>query len=288
VPLPTVTGAHRGEQALVAPHLTKFRANSVGSPIDEPVHTVTANSFIKRPGGSAPIGVVAAHLTKFSENSIGQCPGEPLHTVMAGAPRHGIVAAFLAQHNLGVVARDARDPISTVTSTGAQQAVVSAGLLHMKGSDRRMSGVEEPARTVTAGGWHQAEVRAFLMKYYSEGGQDQACTEPMHTVPTRDRFGLVMVEGEPYQIVDIGMRMLSTRELFRAQGFPEGYIIDRGVLPDGTEITLTKTASIRMCGNSVCPPIAEAIVRANYAAEEHKPVVDTFDLFGGTVPEVAA
>jgi DNA (cytosine-5)-methyltransferase 1 len=230
-PLRTITTAQRGEQALVAAHLTKFRANSVGTAMDAPVHTITANSFVTRPGGAAPVG---------------------------------IVAAFLAQHNLGVVARDAREPISTVTSTGAQQAVVSAGLLHMKGSDRRMSGPEEPARTVTAGGWHQAELRAFLMKYYGTGGQDQDCADPLHTASTRARFGLVLVEGEPYQIIDIGMRMLSVRELFRAQGFPDSYVIDRGILQDGREITLTKTAAIRMCGNSVCPPMAEALVRANY------------------------
>lgn len=316
VPMPTVTAAHRGEQAFVAPvlsyaqqggnsraadtpmhtitasrkdqntlvaaHLTKFRANSVGSGMDEPAHTVTANSFVKRPGGSAPVGIVAAHLQRQFGNSVGSETDAPVGTVTpGGGGKTAVVAAFLAQHNLGVVAREARDPLSTVTSTGAQQAVVSAGLLHMKGSDRRMSGADEPARTVTAGGWHQAEVRAFIQKYYGEGGQDQSCADPVHTVPTRDRFGLVMVEGEPYEIVDIGMRMLSPRELFRAQGFPDSYIIDRGVLPDGEEIALTKTASIRMCGNSVCPPLAEALVRANYTAEICEPDEDAFELFGG-------
>jgi DNA (cytosine-5)-methyltransferase 1 len=70
-----------------------------------------------------------------------------------------------------------------------------------------------------------------------------------------------MVAGEPYAIVDIGMRMLSPRELFRAQGFPNDYVIDRG----GDGRVLTKTAQVRMCGNSVCPPMAEAYVRANYS-----------------------
>jgi DNA (cytosine-5)-methyltransferase 1 len=207
---------------------------------------------------------------------------EPLRTITtAQRGEQALVAAFLAQHNLGVVARDARAPLSTVTSTGAQQAVVSAGLLQLKGSDRRMSRAKEPARTVTAGGCHQAEVRAFLTKYYGEGSQDQSCRDPLHTATTKARMGLVLVEGEPYEIVDIGMRMLSVRELFRAQGFPDSYIIDRGVLPDGFEIKLTKTAAIRMCGNSVCPPLAEALVRANYAAEIIAPQIDTFELFGG-------
>ena len=84
-----------------------------------------------------------------------------------------------------------------------------------------------------------------------------------HTIPTRDRFGLVTVEQQQYRIADIGMRMLEPRELYRAQGFPDTYIIDRGA--DGRP--LTKTAQVRMCGNSVCPPMARAIVAANYAEQ---------------------
>lgn len=118
---------------------------------------------------------------------------------------------------------------------------------------------DEPLHTVSAQGMHHAEVRAFLIKYYG-ADQDPQMLDPLHTVTTRDRFGLVMVKGEPYAIVDIGLRMLSPRELYRAQGFPDTYIIDRGA--DGRP--LTKTAQVRMCGNSVCPPLAKAIVAANY------------------------
>ncbi len=285
VTVPMNTATAKADQILVAAHLTKFRTNSVGSGMDEPVHTVTANSFVKRPGGSTPIGMAVAHLQRQFGNSVGSEADAPVGTVTpGGGGKTALVAAFLAQHNLGVVGRDARDPLSTVTSTGAQQAVVSAGLLHMKGSDRRMSGADEPARTITAGGWHQAEVRAFLTKYYGDGGQDQSCEDPMHTATTKARMSLVMVEGEPYEIVDIGMRMLSVRELFRAQGFPDDYIVDRGVDADGAEIRLTKTASIRMCGNSVCPPLARALVAANYAEEFVERREPEFTLFG----EVAA
>lgn len=68
------------------------------------------------------------------------------------------------------------------------------------------------------------------------------------------------MKGELYAIADIGMRMLQPRELYRAQGFPDSYVIDRGA--DGR--TLSKAAQVRMCGNSVCPPLAAALVRANY------------------------
>jgi DNA (cytosine-5)-methyltransferase 1 len=62
------------------------------------------------------------------------------------------------------------------------------------------------------------------------------------------------------------MRMLSPRELFRAQGFKDNYIIDRTA--DGN--TITKTDQVRMCGNSVCPPIAEALVKSNYSINKLK------------------
>ena len=106
-----------------------------------------------------------------------------------------------------------------------------------------------PVPTVTAGGTHLAEVRSFLEKHYDGDGGDF----------------IVDVGGEPYQIVDIGMRMLTPRELFRAQGFPESYVID----PEYKGKPLTKTNQIRMCGNSVCPPLAAAIVKANVVIESH-------------------
>ena len=113
--------------------------------------------------------------------------------------------------------------------------------------------------TVTSGGNHIGEVRAFLVKYYSEGGQDQDCRDPMHTIPTKDRLGLVTVAGEQYQIADIGMRMLEPHELYAAQGFPSSYVI----APVINGRRLPKHAQVRMCGNSVSPPLAAALVRAN-------------------------
>ena len=111
---------------------------------------------------------------------------------------------------------------------------------------------------------HAREVAAFLDTYYGTD-QDSRLSDPLHTVTTKDRYGLVTVAGEEYQIADIGLRMLAPRELFNAQGFPANYIIDYGIAPDGSRIALTKTAQVRMCGNSVCPPLAAALVRANVA-----------------------
>ena len=119
--------------------------------------------------------------------------------------------------------------------------------------------VRTPAPTVTGQGGHLAEVRAFLVKYYGAGEPTQDLFGPLHTVTAKARFGLVMVHGEPYELVDIGMRMLQPHELFGAQGFRADY----DITCEHNGKPLTKTAQIRLAGNSVCPPVAEAIVRAN-------------------------
>ena len=103
---------------------------------------------------------------------------------------------------------------------------------------------------------------AFLHAYYGTD-QDPGLLDPMHTVTTRDRYALVTVAGQQYAIADIGLRMLAPRELFAAQGFPASYIIEHGIDERGQRLELTKTAQVRMCGNSVCPPLAAALVRVN-------------------------
>jgi DNA (cytosine-5)-methyltransferase 1 len=101
-------------------------------------------------------------------------------------------------------------------------------------------------------------VAAFLTKYY---GSDlgQSLNNPLHTVTTRDRFGLVTLHGQDYQIIDIGMRMLQPHELFAAQGFPSNYIIDK----DFEGNNYSKSKQVARCGNAVPPPFADALVRAN-------------------------
>jgi hypothetical protein len=121
-----------------------------------------------------------------------------------------------------------RDPLSTISTKGPHQALVTSNLVKLRGTCADGQPVDEPLHTVSAGGSHFAEVRAFLLKYYG-ADQDPRLEEPLHTVTSKDRFGLVIVtvEGEEYAIVDIGMRMLTKREQFNAQGFPPDYIIDR-------------------------------------------------------------
>jgi DNA (cytosine-5)-methyltransferase 1 len=295
-PLRTITTANRGEHALVTPFVTKFRTGATGQVMGDPLCTVTANSFIKRPGGAAPIGIVAPYLVpSYGERegqepraltvegpmptvvpggnggrlacvymdrqftrSVGQTADEPAATD-TGIGKTNLVAAFLAQHNTDMVGHDAREPVSTVTSKGCNQAVVSAGLVNLKGSDRRMGAIDGQVPTLCARGNHVGEVRAFIAKYYGAAEHGQDCRDPLHTDTSKPRFGLVMIHGEPFQIVDIGMRMLTPRERFRAQGFRESYIID----PEVNGKPLSGEAQGRMCGNSVSPVEPRAFVLAN-------------------------
>ena len=265
-PLPTQTCENRF--ALVRPfvahlnHTADYYAYFRGQDMDSPLSTITTSfgaSLIqpflaKHFGGvigqpvDVPAGTVttidhhslcAAHMVKMRGSNVGDAADAPLHTVSAGGTHHALCTVYL-QRDFG-------------NSIGAPCG--------------------EPAPTVMPGGGGKtALVSAFLAKYYGQGFGCSA-DEPLHTITTKDRFGLVTVSiaGTPYFIADIGMRMLTPRELARAQGFPAWYVLEQTA--DGTPIT--KTAQVRGIGNSVCPPIAAALA-ANYSPQEYP--VPEFDM----------
>lgn len=149
-------------------------------------------------------------------------------------------------------------PLMTL-DTSNRYGLVVPYIIKMKG-DNIGQPVTDPLQTITAGGLHFGEVRAFLMTYYgNDGDLGQRLDEPLRTITSKDRFGIVTVHGQDYQIADIGMRMLEPHELFKAQGFPDDYTIDR----DYNGKAYPKTAQVARCGNAVCPPMSEALVRAN-------------------------
>lgn len=311
-PLCTITSAHRGEQALVTSFVTGVggrMGQTEPRGADQPAQTLTAKAdsvvvapymvprYGEREGQEprtrsvevpAPVVVptgnggslVAPHLmTMRNADKPHQGADQPAHTVTSGGARATLVAAFLAQHNIsrgdGInPGREIDQPVSTILQSGSHQGLVAANLLRQFGTGIGSS-IEEPARTVMADGQGKTQLSAaFLQKYYG-ADQDPRLDDPLHTATTKARFGLVTVEidGEPYVITDIGMRMLTPRELFRAQGFPDSYVIDRR--PDGSPIS--KTEQVSKCGNSVCPPIAAALVAANYRSDETLPAPDLME-----------
>ncbi|GAB4059127.1 DNA cytosine methyltransferase [Uliginosibacterium sediminicola] len=284
--------AQGSQGAVIQPTLTPFiteHANSSNQrtmPADSPLRTVCAQV---KGGHFSIVAPMMAPLRGTDESRGGHPVQHPLSTISAGGTHHALVSAFLEQANGGFYDGDGRalsEPMSTVTSTGSQQRLVTA----------------------------------YLVKYYSCGGQHQKISDPMHTLPTKARMGLVQVIHIPsgflapellaraqacaallhrylpehfpdpadvvlvgdYVLIDITLRMLKPRELYRAQGFPERYIIDEIPDPallfkDGVQATdplsvprikLSATAQVRMCGNSVSPPEAEELVRANFRHEQ--------------------
>lgn len=209
-------GVKGGHFALVAPALVKFKGDSIGHPITDPVPTITAGGACKRPAGAAhSLAVMTAHMVTLRRNMAGASPFAPLSTITARGEHHGLVLSEVAR--------------------------ADCGLSH-----------EQQAGAV--------RVAAFLVNYYGNG-RDLSLRDPLDTVTTRDRMALVTVvlDGETYVIIDIYLRMLRPRELFLAQGFPRGYIIDRTA--DGRPISTT--AAVRMVGNSVSPPPLRALAEAN-------------------------
>ncbi len=249
-PLGTVV-AGGVKHAVAAPHLVKFRGDSIGTPATDPVPTITSGAGAARPAGAAhALGVAAASLVTLRRNMVGADARTPLTTVAAQAEHHALATAFLEQANGGFyqgAGNDARDPVSTITASGSQQRLVNAELSELT--------PEQEAGAL--------RVAAFLVKYYGSGIAVDL-HDPMDTITTKDRLALVTVhiQGVPYVIVDIGLRMLKPHELFRAQGFPTGYIIDR----TADDKPLKTTAQVRMVGNSVSPPPLRALAEANLDA----------------------
>jgi DNA (cytosine-5)-methyltransferase 1 len=256
-PFKTIT-ASRDAHGLVMPYLTEH-ANATSQRTwsgNEPLRTQCAN--VK--GGH--FALAQAFLAKHYGGVVGTEASNPFPTITTRGTQTQLVTAHIDRQFGGSEGHGIDEPSGTITAGGSgKSALVSSNLIKMRGTCRHGQKTDQPTPTITAGGMHIGEVRAFLQKYYGcENGQSQSCAEPMHTVPTKQRFGLVTVDGEDYQITDIGMRMLTPKELFSAQGFPDSYKIDI----DYNGKKLTKTAQIRMCGNSVCPPLAKAIIQANF------------------------
>lgn len=249
-PMPTLTGS-RGD-AVVSPILarlgqTKGNGKYTNS-VDDPVTTITSK---------AEHLLVAPTLVRHFGKSTAADIKKPLGTVTAGG--HGksvLVAAFLAKHFGDRGQRPGipmTEPVATVTASD-HHSLVAANLIHLNHGEKQWSGMGDPMRTVTTGN-HAALVYSFLIRYFGTA-IGQHVTEPLFTITGKDRFGLVTVaiDGELWALVDIGMRMLKPRELARAQGFPDSYLL-----------TGSATNQVERIGNSVSPPVAAALAAANYS-----------------------
>ena len=221
-------------------------------PADQPMSTVMVESHQ---------ALCTAFLAKHYSGVVGHGVDQPAGTITT-ADHHSLVTAHMIRQFGQSIGSSPLDPVGTITPGGlGKTGLIASHLVKLRGSCRDGQPVTAPMPTITGGGLHVGGVRAFLIKYYGVDATPDI-KKPLDTITTRDRFGLVAVRGEEYQIIDIGMRMLAPRELFRAQGFPADYIIDR----DSHGKPITKTEQVKRCGNSVSPYPAEALVRANMGA----------------------
>ena len=292
-PLTTVTavGAHELCKPLLAPVTVTNTSNSVGGTVGAPVHTVTTagNQMLVTPflaecnhsggGHIAPVtdahktitakhtgGIVAPALIQYhteqTEHVRASGLGTPIHTVDA-SNRYGLTCANLVEYYTGGRPLDVQDPMHTVTSHD-REAVVAAHVVKFKG-DNLGHRADEPMQTVTTSAGEFAVCKVYLAKMH---GGDELGYWPLirdllnefcgYTL-AEDEVLLLEIGGALYYIADIGLRMLSPRELYNAMGFPPDYIIDRDY--EGHEYK--KSAQVARCGNAVCPPVASALVRAN-------------------------
>jgi DNA (cytosine-5)-methyltransferase 1 len=286
-PMKTIT-ASRDFGAVVTPFLSPYyNPNSEGNvrahDLRKPAPTIPSRNnqhalveaFLLGAGGPAqsgkprskkdPLGTVLgqnhravalAFLNKHYTGVVGSALPDPLGTVTA-QDHHSLTTAHLVHARGESTARDPREPLPTQTAK-PHDALVAAHLTTLRGTSKAGRDARQPMPGITAGGTHVGEVRAFLVKYFRTG-VPQSMRKPAPTLTAKQRLGLVEVHGTTYQIQDIRLRMLTPTELLRAQfgRHAEGYVL-----------LGSQEKQIKAIGNSVPPEVAEALVRANYRADE--------------------
>lgn len=236
-PLTTITTENRHalieNEMIQLPHVVRDFKSSIGSSVDEPIGTITTN-------GNGKAALCVSHAVKFRGTNHGYPVDEPAHTITAAGTHQGVVQTFLSTYyGQGQdIGQEVTDPLRTVMTKD------------------RFAKVDVVFDPLTGASWDVAtmariiQVREFIAQYCGDDLSDD------------ERMGIVTIHGIKYQIVDIKLRMLKPRELYNAQGFRPDYIIDH----TSDKKPIPGYAQVRMVGNSVCPPAAAALVRANFEA----------------------
>lgn len=258
---PTHTQVSKAEECMVAPALIQYHTEQTervrGQGVADPLMTIDASNRY---------GLAAASLVKYyGSDQHGQNIGDPLHTVTA-KDREAVLAANMAKFYGGNYSGEGSkmsDPLHTVTAVD-HNALTATHMVKMKGTN--LGGpMSEPVQTITAGGGHFGVVTTVVAR--AEPGAELGHWPKIRGLLNihcgyalaDDEVLLLELGGAWYFIADIGLRMLIPRELYRANGFPDDYIIER----DYTGREYPKFKQTARCGNAVPPPFAEALVRAN-------------------------
>jgi len=256
-PMPTITQKHGF--GIVSPVMvqigqtgfSKDRSRDLMSPLSTIV-TKQEHCLV------SPI-LIQYHSETTKDSVRGQTVNDPIMTIDS-SPRYALASCFLTKFYKTGIGQTVDEPMHTITTSPGHFGEVKILMVDKKEVDNNISIKDQTIRNefIQKCNW----VSSFIIEYYGSG-TGQMLTDPLHTVVTKDRFALITVYGIDYIIVDITLRMLKPRELFRAQGFPESYIIDR----DYTGKYYPISKQVARCGNSVVPIMAKALVSANYTDE---------------------
>ena len=296
-PVNTVTGRYTGGMCtpVMAPYTFSNTGGSTGADAGEPVHTIrtsggqvlaSANLIqyhtertenVRANGMALPLptvdtsnryGLTTAQLVEYYGNGTPLDVAHPLHTVTCH-DREAVVFAHISKYFGGVVGAGLAEPVPTITTID-HNALTAAHVVEFKGQDIGQH-TERPLRTITTSAGEFAACHVHLAK--ADGcelmfwPQIRALLNKHCGYSMADDEVLLLEIGDAfYFIADILLRMLTPRELYNAMGFPPDYIIER----DYTGKEYRKNKQVARCGNAVCPPMAEAVVRANYVAAEIK------------------
>lgn len=255
---PTHTAVSKSEDCLVGASLIQYHTEQTervrGQEFRDPIMTIdAANRY----------GLIGASLMKYYGNDDhGQNVGAPMHTVTA-KDREGVLAANLSKFYGGIVGASVKEPTPTVTAVD-HNALTVAHMMELYGTGVGR-GTQEPVSTVTASGAHHASVEVTIVPVESSISlghwpEIRSLLNKYCGYELKENEVLLLgIGGIQYSIIDIGLRMLTPRELYAANGFPPDYIIDR----DYAGNVYSKTKQVARCGNAVPPPFATALVRAN-------------------------
>lgn len=300
-PVPTISSHHafgvaKVELLKIVPVTLSNTNGSVGFPGNMPIHTVTSDGKqilqaaqfvqyhtektenVRASGLETPVrtvdssnryGLVSASLTEYFGNGVPIDPREPMRTVTSH-DREALTAAHICKYYGGVIGAEAGEPLPTVTGID-HNALCASHIVEFKGQDKGQK-IDKPLRTITQSAGEFGLCHTVIRKY--EEGENLGRWPEIRELLNRhcgynlkdDEILLLMIDGTAFYIRDILLRMLQPRELYLAMGFPPDYIIEKDYL--GHEYK--KAKQVARCGNAVCPPMAEAVVRANYEAAKVK------------------
>lgn len=271
-PLSTVVSSCK--QYLTVPALMQYHSEQSkgevrGQKITEPIMTVD---------GSPRYAVYAPYISKYfgGEGSKASEIAEPVPTVTA-KDHNSLVAANIVHYYGGSDHASKSDsPIPTVTTLPRHYLCASNLCVLRKNMDGKS--LEQPMQTLTTSAGHFAKIRTYLLpiennlNLYHWNEARKLLNEYADYSIKENEILIIEINGTPYFIGDIGMRMLKAEELKLAQGFPIDYIID---IERHIGKKYCEAKQIARLGNVVCPPVATALIRVNCPEMAYKRKLET-------------